>query len=61
MKENLKELTKEEILKLEPGTKYFVYNPFSKNFRMEIVGKNDIAHNKYAVEKLRYYVEKQDV
>ena len=47
--------TKEEILSLPEGTKYKVYNPLTNTWHDEVSGKNDIAHNKYAYDKLKYY------
>lgn len=52
------EKTKEEILQLPTGTKYYVYNPLTKMQHEEIANKNDIAHNKYAYDKLKYYMTK---
>lgn len=55
---NLKKVTKEYILTLlNKGDEYIVFNPLTNTYHTEIVGKNDIAHNKYAFDKLIYYVE----
>lgn len=51
--------TKEEIINLPEGSKYKVYNPLTCSLKEEISGKNDIAHNKYAYDKLEYYVESE--
>ena len=50
---------KELILKLPEGVKYYIYNPLTNTIKEEISGKNDIAHNKHAYEKLEYYLEKR--
>lgn len=51
-------VTKNYILRLPKGSKYKIYNPLTDKYKDEIVGKNDIAHNKYAYDGLIYYVEK---
>ncbi len=50
-----KEITKVQVLKLPEGTDYAVYNPLTDTYKFEKVGKNDIAHNKHAYEKLVYF------
>ncbi len=50
-----KEITKEQILEMPEGTDYAVYNPLTDIYKFEKVGKNDIAHNKHAYEKLVYF------
>lgn len=58
MKKNLKQVNKEYILTLlNEGDEYIVFNPLTNTFHTEIVGKNDIARNKYALDKLIYYVK----
>lgn len=59
MTEQYKELTKEEILQLPKGTKYYCYNPLTDTWHEEILGKNDIANNKYAYDKLKYFIESE--
>lgn len=49
------EITKEQVLELPEGTEYAVYNPLTDTYKFEKVGKNDIAHNKHAYEKLVYF------
>ena len=56
--DNLKETKKEEILKLNKGEKYYCYNPLTDTWHEEIVGKNDIAHNKHAYSGLKYFISK---
>lgn len=53
------EVSKETIKNLKEGEKYIVYNPLTKSFKEETASKNDIAHNKYAYEKLKYYLEER--
>lgn len=56
---NLKKVNKEYILTLlNEGEEYFVFNPLTNTYHTEIVGKNDIARNKYALDKLIYYVKR---
>ena len=55
---NLKKVNKEYILTLlNEGEEYIVFNPLTNAYHTEIVGKNDIARNKYALDKLIYYVK----
>lgn len=49
------EITKEQVLELPEGTDYAVYNPLTDTYKFEKVGKNDIAHNKHAYDKLVYF------
>lgn len=54
----LKKVNKDYILMLlNKGDEYIVFNPLTKTYHTEIVGKNDIAHNRYALDKLIYYVK----
>ena len=58
---NLKIVNKEYILTLlNEGDTYIVYNPLTNTYHNEIKGKNDIASNKHAYEKLIYYIEKEN-
>lgn len=50
-----KEISKEQVLELPEGTDYAVYNPLTDTYKFEKVGMNDIAHNKYAYDKLVYF------
>lgn len=55
---NLKKVNKEYVLTLlNKGDEYIVFNPLTSTYHTEIVGKNDIARNKYAFDKLVYYVK----
>lgn len=55
---NLKKVNKDYILTLlNEGDEYIVFNPLTKTYHTEIRGKNDIANNKYAYDKLIYYVK----
>lgn len=58
-KELLKEITKEEAQQLETGKVYIIYNPLTKIWKEEISGKNDIAHNKYAFDQLKYFLKEE--
>lgn len=54
----MKKVNKEYILMLlKEGDEYYVFNPLTNTYHTEIVGKNDIAHNKHAFDKLIYYVK----
>lgn len=56
-----KELTKEEVLQLEEGSWYSVYNPLTDSYKFERASNQDIAHNKYAYDKLVFFeVEKYE-
>lgn len=55
----MKEISKEELLKLPNGTIYYTYNPLTNTYHEETLGKNDIAHSKYAYDKLKYYLKKE--
>jgi acyl-CoA synthetase (AMP-forming)/AMP-acid ligase II len=55
--DNLKEIKKEEVLKLNKDEKYYCYNPLTDTWHEEIVGKNDIAHNKYAYSGLKFFIK----
>lgn len=56
----MKEITKEEVLKLPEGTEYVAYNPFTNFLEIEQARKNDIAHNKYCVPTLKFYVKEYE-
>ena len=51
----MKEITKEYIKKQKTGFEFYVYNPLTKQYKPEKALPNDIAHNKYAYEKLEFY------
>ena len=58
MNKNLKQVNKEYILTLlNKGDEYYVFNPLTNTYHTEIRGKNDIASNKHAFDKLIYYVK----
>lgn len=50
-----KEIKKEDLLQKEKGFDYAVYNPLTDEYKFERLGNHDIAHNKYAYEKLIYF------
>lgn len=51
----MKKISKEDVLNLPIGSTYIVYNPLTKQYKPEKALPNDIAHNKYAYEKLEFY------
>jgi len=53
----MKEITKEEAQNLKVGTEYIVYNPLTKQLKVEIATPVDIVHNKHCYEKLKFYVK----
>lgn len=54
------EVTKNEILELKEGTQYVIYNPFSGLLSIVTAGKKDIAHNKYCVPNLKFYMKEKE-
>ena len=53
----MKEITKEEALKLKTGTTYIVYNPLTNQYKEEIATPVDIVHNKHAYDQLKFYLK----
>lgn len=51
------EKTKEEIKSLPNGTEYVVYNPLTKQLKVEIASPIDIVHNKHCYSELKFYVK----
>lgn len=56
----MREVTKEEILNLNEGTQYIIYNPFTDSLKVEIASKKDVAHNKYCVSNLKFYLKESE-
>lgn len=57
----MKELTKEEVLNLETGTEYVIYNPLCNTYKIERANIQDIVHNKHCYDKLRFFIiDKED-
>ncbi|MBR4672067.1 MAG: hypothetical protein IKO78_02560 [Bacilli bacterium] len=54
---NLIEVSKDYILSLKTGTKYYVYNPLTDRLKEEYASPIDIVHNKHCYDKLKFYVE----
>ena len=52
----MKKMTKEEIMNLPVGTEYVIYNPLTKQLKVETASPIDIAHNKHCYSKLEFYV-----
>lgn len=50
------EVSKGVIKSLPTGIRFIIYNPLTDTYKEELSGKNDIAHNKYAYEKLKFYL-----
>ena len=55
----MKEVDREYVKNLPKGSKYYVFNPYSQMIKEEKASKKDIAHNKYAVFNLKYYIEEE--
>ena len=53
----MKEMTREEIKKLKPGTEFVIYNPLSNQLKVEIASPIDIAHNKHCYDRLQFYIK----
>ena len=51
----MQEVSKEYIKKQKTGFVFYIYNPLTKQYKPEKALPNDIAHNKYAYEKLEFY------
>ena len=51
------EITREQVLELANGTEYVIYNPLSKQLKIEIASPIDIAHNKHCYDQLKFYVK----
>lgn len=56
----MKELTKEEIQNLKVGTEFVIYNPLTKQLKIEIASPVDIAHNKHCYDKLKFYIKGEE-
>ncbi|MEE3324159.1 MAG: hypothetical protein VZR33_02405 [Methanosphaera sp.] len=52
----MKEITKEEVLMLNVGTEFIIYNPLTKQLKIESASPIDIAHNKHCYSELRFFV-----
>lgn len=57
LKENYKEVKKEEVTELLEGTVYYAFNSLTNQIHKEIASIKDIAHNKYCYEKLKFFVK----
>lgn len=53
----MKEISKEEVLKLKVGTEYVIWNPLTNQLKVEIATPVDIAHNKHCYDKLKFYIK----
>lgn len=56
----MKEISKEEVLNLKTGTEYVIYNPLTKQLKVEIATPVDIAHNKHCYDKLKFYIKGEE-
>lgn len=57
----LKEITKDEAKTLPEDTIYYIYNPaFPNELKYEKASRRDLAHNKYAIKELRFFIEKEE-
>ena len=50
------EKTKEEIINLKENTEYVIYNPLTKQLKIEKASSQDIVHNKHCYSELKFYV-----
>lgn len=53
----MKEISKDQVLNLKTGTEYIIYNPLTKQLKVEIATPVDIVHNKHCYEKLKFYIK----
>ena len=53
---SLKELTKEEVCKLDENAQVLIYNTLTHKFSLEYADKKCIARSKHASEFLVYFV-----
>lgn len=60
LERNLKEVKREEVIKMLPGIIYYVYNPLTANVRKEITSEKDIVHFKHCCLNLRYFIEESE-
>ena len=56
----MKELTKEEILQLPTGTDFIIWNPLTKQLKVETTSPIDIVHNKHCYSGLKFYIKMED-
>lgn len=56
----MKEISKEEVLKLKVGTEYVIWNPLTNQLKVEIATPVDIAHNKHCYDKLKFYIKGEE-
>jgi len=56
----MKEISKEEVLKLKTGTEYVIWNPLTNQLKVEIATPVDIAHNKHCYDKLKFYIKGEE-
>lgn len=52
----MRKVSKEEILKLESGKEYIIFNPLTRQVKIEIASPIDIAHNKHCYDGLEFYI-----
>lgn len=57
----MKELTREEILQLPTGTDFIIWNPLTKQLKVETTSPTDIAHNKHCYSGLKFYIKINEV
>lgn len=53
----MKEISKDQVLNLKTGTEYIIYNPLTKQLKVEIATPVDIVHNKHCYDKLKFYIK----
>lgn len=51
------EITIEEAKQLKVGTEYVIYNPLTKQLKIEIATPVDIVHNKHCYSGLKIYIK----
>lgn len=57
----MREITREEAKKLQTGMEYVIYNPLTRQLKIEIASPIDIAHNKYCYDKLEFFIYTKEI
>ena len=51
------EISIDEARQLKVGTEYVIYNPLTKQLKIEIATPVDIVHNKHCYSGLKIYIK----
>lgn len=50
-----KEVSFDDLKLMRVGEEYIIYNPVTKYYRIDKIGRNDITHNKHRCSNLKFY------